>query len=141
MLAHFPVALLITGTGFDAATLAGFDLGEAAYWTMLAGLAAALSTAATGMIDWTRLDRPSARVRALVERHMLLVGVTVVTFAGGMMLRAQGQLALVVACDAAGALILGAGAWHGGELVLRHGIGTTPRGGVTDDDREPSNDA
>ena len=131
----------MTGTGFDAATLAGCDLGEAAYWTMLVGLASSLPTAATGLIDWARLDRPKARVRTLVERHMLLVGVAVVTFTGGMMLRGQGQLALVVACDAAGALVLGAGAWHGGELLLRHGIGTTPRDGVTDDDQETSNDA
>ena len=141
MLAHFPVALLITGAAFDAVTLAGFDLRQAAYWTMLAGLAAALPTAATGMIDWARLDRPDPAVRTLVARHLLLVGAAVVTFTGAMMLRDQGQLGWVVVCDAAGALILGVGAWHGGELVLRHGIGTAARGGVTDHDRAPSNDA
>lgn len=123
-LSHFPVALLLTATGFDVLTFGGLDLGSAARYTMIAGLCAALPTAITGIGDWLRMGSDE-RARAVAERHIALVGTAVVMFAIAAWLREDHSLSSVVVADLVGAGFLAAGAWHGGELVLRHRVGVS----------------
>lgn len=125
-LVHFPLALLLSATIADFATLAGV-WAEPRFTALLmaAGLAAALPTMAAGLYDFRRLDERQAR-HAL--RHMAAVGVGWLGYAVALYLRRDAFAGAAaggasVAVGVASAVALGFGGWLGGELVYRYGAG------------------
>lgn len=129
----FPIALLPLALLWDAIALwqNGDFWWKAAFWTLVAGLAAALPTATTGFLDYVTLDRSSRAFRTATS-HMLVMLTAVSLFAGSAVAQggpsevSGGQAALVVSLAILGVLLLGVGGWLGGELVYREGVGVEP---------------
>lgn len=106
---------------------------QAAFWTLVAGLVAAVPTAAAGFLDYlNKVERGSIAFRTATN-HMLVMLTAVSLFAGSALAQggpdamSGGQAALVIGLAAAGALGLGIGGWLGGELVFRDGVGVATR--------------
>lgn len=129
-LTDIPIALLPLALLWDIlAVWQGGDFWwKAAFWTLIAGLVAALPTAATGFLDYLKLDRTS-RAFGTATTHMLVMLTAVSTFAGSAIAHggpaavSGGRAAVVIGLAAGGALLLGFGGWLGGELVYRRGVG------------------
>ncbi|MGH9461902.1 MAG: DUF2231 domain-containing protein [Vicinamibacteria bacterium] len=127
-LVHFPIALLSVGPLWD---LVAIWLGAAwwrfGFWTLTLGLAASLPTAASGLLDYMTLDRKDAERTA--ERHLYVILAALGSFGmalvvrGGIVPASPGAQFATLALEVVGVLTLTAGAWLGGELVLRYGIG------------------
>ncbi|MBX7269431.1 DUF2231 domain-containing protein [Micromonospora sp. Llam7] len=128
MLVMFPVALLVTAVLFDIVdTVGGPDfLGEVAYWNLTVGLIGGLLAAAAGVFDLlaiptgTRAKRVAlTHAAANVAMILLFAAVWVVRLNADS--RAAGGALIAIEVVALG--ILGVGAWLGGELVDRLGVG------------------
>lgn len=129
-LTDIPIALMPLALLWDVIALwqGGDFWWKAAFWTLIAGLAAALPTAVTGFLDYLSVERNS-RAFKTATNHMLIMLTAVSLFAGSAI--AQGgpsevdgtRAALVIGLAAAGALLLGIGGWLGGELVYGEGVG------------------
>lgn len=132
VLVHFPIGLLGAVPLWDALALwRGPDpWGALAFWTLGLGLAAALPAAGTGLLDYAGLEEDDpAEQRA--TQHLWTVLIALALYAGSFGLRwdggtpatAPGWPAWIL--GVAGLLALGLAGWLGGDLVLRHGVGTT----------------
>lgn len=135
MLITFPIGLLVTAVLFDIADAVGGPrfLGEVAYWNIVVGLIGGVLAAVAGFFDLlaipagTRAKRIGI-VHALVNLSVILlfVGVWAVRMAADERGAGGGLLAIEVV--ALGGLALGA--WFGGELVDRLGVGVDPDAGL-----------
>jgi uncharacterized membrane protein len=131
MLITFPLGLLVTAVIFDAANLLGGPslLGEVAYWNILAGLIGGVVAGAAGLVDLVAIPNGTRAKRvavshALVNFGVLLLFAVILMVRMGSEHRAAGAGLFVVELLAlAGA---GLGAWFGGELVDRLGVGVDP---------------
>lgn len=132
MLTDFPVVLWSVSLAADAVWFWRGDQlwAQMAFWCLAAGLAAALPTVVTGLIDYFAIqDKPSATF--LATRHMTMMAGAASAFTISLLVRggavpvSTGRFAAAVGCSAAGLVLLIFGAWMGGELVLHHGIGCT----------------
>jgi uncharacterized membrane protein len=130
VLSDFPVALLGTSLLWDCV---GLWRGEAlwwavSFWTVAAGLAAAVVAALAGAVDFAAIPQGDSAA-ATATRHMLLMLSAVVPYAlsllvlGGPSPPAGKALVAVLALEALGLLLLSVGGWYGGHLVFHHGVG------------------
>lgn len=127
---HFPIAFCSVA---PLAELAGLLAGAPA-WSRLAfqcmvlGLATSVPALVTGFVDFVQLPERD-EVESAAFRHLGGVGVALSLFLAGLLVRGGMQPAstghqwLAVGCWFAGVGALLAGAWYGGELVLRYGVG------------------
>lgn len=135
MLIVFPVGLLVTAVIFDIADAVGGPqlLGEVAYWNIVAGLIGAVLAAAAGAFDLLALPAGTRAKRIAITHALINLGV-VLLFAGvwvvrmGADQRGAGGGLLAIEVVALGGLALGA--WFGGELVDRLGVGVDPDAGL-----------
>ncbi|HEX8629785.1 MAG TPA: DUF2231 domain-containing protein [Catenuloplanes sp.] len=131
ILVMFPLGLLFTAVIFDAADLAGGPalLGEVAYYNIVAGLIGGALAAAAGLVDLVAIPRGTRAKRvavthALVNLGMLALFLTIALIRAGAEHRVAGAglfIAELVALAGGGL-----GAWLGGELVDRLGVGVDP---------------
>ena len=128
MLIVFPLGLLATSLGFDAAYLANGDpeFVTVSFWMISAGILGGLLAAVFGAIDWWAIPR-ATRAFSVGLWHGLINLCVVVLFIISWVLRVNvpdytpGTGAVTLSCFAVGlALISG---WLGGELVERLGMG------------------
>lgn len=129
---HFPIALLILGLAAETAAVGGWrreQLGEGAKWLLWLGTLGLLAALGSGFLaEETAPHVPAAW--EVLEEHETLAWCTVGVFAAlsawrrfrGLQFR---RTALAVWLAGAGLLI--ATGWHGGELVFRFGMGVLSR--------------
>jgi uncharacterized membrane protein len=110
---------------FDAGARASGtdDLSVVAYWNTVVGVAAAVPTAATGVLDYLRVDQhaPGKRTGAI---HGTLNGLAMATSVASLLLRRRdprrpSAAAQLLSLATAG--LVGVSAHLGGELVYEHG--------------------
>lgn len=129
ILVHLPLGGWIVAAVLDYAP--GADEG-AADLALALGTLGGVGTVATGWADWAQ-SRGEARRTGLV--HGLLNESALILNVGSLLARRRGRRGLGKALSGAALLISGAGAFLGGELVYRHGLGvghtmsTPQRGG------------
>lgn len=131
ILVMFPLGLLVTSVIFDAADLLGGPalFGEVAYYNIAAGLIGGTLAAAAGVVDLVAIPAGTRAKRigvfhALVNLGMLLLFLVILMVRMGAENRAAGGGLFVVELLALAAG--GLGAWFGGELVDRLGVGVDP---------------
>ncbi|SBT54072.1 DUF2231 domain-containing protein [Micromonospora narathiwatensis] len=128
MLVMFPVALLITAVIFDVVDAAGGPnyLAEAAYWNIAVGLIGGLLAAAAGSVDLFALPA-GTRAKRVGLTHAAANLAVILLFAAVWVVRlnADSRAAggALIAIEVVAVAILGIGAWLGGELVDRLGVG------------------
>jgi uncharacterized membrane protein len=130
MLSHFPLALFGTSPLWEAIGLA---TGQAiwwqlAFWNVALGVAAAVPTAAAGLVDYASLGANNPAERTATTHMLVMLGVVTCFGCSLIWLRPSavptGAAALLAAaCDGLGLLGLAWGGWLGGELVFKHGVG------------------
>ena len=126
----FPIAILPLALLWDVVALwqGGDFWWKAAFWTLVAGLVAAIPTAATGFLEYLTIDRGQEAFQTATN-HMLVMLTAVSFFAGAAI--AQGgpdplsgnRAAIVLALASVGTLLMGLGGWLGGEMVFRQRVG------------------
>jgi uncharacterized membrane protein len=130
MLVHAPMGLLGIAPLWD---VIGAVRGDAlffaiGFWTVSAGVAAALLAACAGFVDFAGLEERSPAEKPAL-RHMTIMLAAVSVFGASLIFRhgstapEGAQLIATLACDAVGLLALGFGGHEGGELVYKHGVG------------------
>ena len=131
MLVHLPIALWSLATLCDALTLAGPGSAWPIGWLCLAGgSAAAIPAMIAGLIDFGAVKEEALPT---ASRHMTLMGSAWLTYMTALVLRSDGLAAegapdrMAMAVGLAGFALLAAGAWHGGQLVYRIGVGVHDR--------------
>lgn len=127
MLVHFPIALWTVGSAADALVLTGLSAARQPAWLAIgAGDAIALLTMTAGAIDVAAVEQP---VMPLALRHIALMGTAWLLYAAAFVTRSSGltpddgPILVPAVCGFAGFVALIAGAWAGGQLVYRHGVG------------------
>jgi uncharacterized membrane protein len=127
---HFPLALLGTSVGFDAAALAGAGavFWTIAFWNIALGLVLALATVVSGSVDSAAVPSESS-ASAVVTRHLVVMLAALGCYGAALAVRG-GSAAPVghavpatLALEGVGLALLLFGGWLGGELVYRHGVG------------------
>jgi len=123
----FPVALLVSAFATDVGywlTGDGF-WARASLWLIGAGIVSGLVAAATGLMDFLRIDR--VRNRSAGWIHMALnvtaLGLSLLNFLPRLDNAAAPILPWGIVASAIVAALLGASGWYGGELSYRHKIG------------------
>jgi uncharacterized membrane protein len=127
MLVMFPLGLFVTAVIFDLADLVAAPalLGEVAYWNIAAGLVGGVLAALAGLVDLVAIPG-GTRAKRVGLAHALVNAGVMVLFAAVWFARmgsaghGAGWLFAVELFALAGA---GVGAWLGGELVDRLGVG------------------
>ena len=95
-----------------------------AFYTMAGGVVGALAAALPGFIDFLSISNPSARRIAFT--HMLINLSLVAVYSINLWLRTTtSDSSLPILLSAMGVVLLGVSGWLGGELVFRHGIGSS----------------
>lgn len=130
MLVHFPIALWPASLLCDVVRmLHGGDLWrQTAYWCLAAGSIASVPAIITGIIDYLGIQGRERAERVALQ-HLMAMTCALALFIISLCLRGSPTEAPTskpiapVLLSAAGMLPLLFGAWLGGELVLRHGIG------------------
>ncbi|GAB3817511.1 DUF2231 domain-containing protein [Micromonospora zhanjiangensis] len=128
MLVMFPVALFVAGVIFDLVDLFGGPplFGQLAYYNILAGLIGGVLAALAGVFDLLAIPA-GTRAKRIGVLHALINTGVILLFAGVWTVRGSaighsaggGVLAIEVVALAG----VAAGAWFGGELVDRLGVG------------------
>ena len=131
----FPVALLVASVGFDLAASGPrrASLQSAAYWSLIAGAAAAILAVVTGLIAATRVESKPA-LDQILQTHRALGIALALLFAGLAAWRiwrkntfsVPEQQSYIMAA-VVGALILLWTAHLGGTMVFRQGAGVEAR--------------
>lgn len=130
VLSDFPLALLGTSLLWDAA---GLWRGEAvwwviSFWSIAAGLAAALLAGLAGAVDYAAIRQDSPAL-GTATRHMLLMLTAVTPYLASLLVRGgatppEGRsLLAVLLLEVLGVALLSVGGWYGGHLVFHFGIG------------------
>jgi uncharacterized membrane protein len=127
MLVAFPLGLLATASFFDVVGLwrGNSHWFVSSFWMIIVGVASGLLAAVFGLIDWLAIP-PGTRAKAVGLWHAIANVTVLLFFAISWVLRRPspqqpGSAALALSfCGVAVALV---GAWLGGELVDRLGVG------------------
>ena len=133
-LAHFPMGLLMISSLWD---LLGLWQGESmwwnfAFWSITVGLIFAVLAVFAGIMDYVKIPQGGPAEQTAM-RHMMIMIVAVLLYTGSFMVRYRevvvtgNMLVIAVALSVAGLIVLLVGGWHGGELVYRHGVGSSDR--------------
>jgi uncharacterized membrane protein len=131
MLVMFPVALFATGVIFDFADMVGGPafLGEVAYWNILIGLIGGVLAALVGVVDLLAIPG-GTRAKRIGISHALVNSGVILLFAAIWTVRmaadARGAGGALFAIEVVALAGVGLGAWFGGELVDRLGVGVNP---------------
>ncbi|HEY0700878.1 MAG TPA: DUF2231 domain-containing protein [Micromonospora sp.] len=131
MLVMFPLALLVIAVIFDLVDAFGGPrgLGDVAYWNILAGLIGGVLAALAGTFDLRAIPRGTRANRVAVTHALINTGVLLL-FAGAWAVRATAEYrsagAGLLAIELVALVGAGFGAWFGGELVDRLGVGVDP---------------
>jgi uncharacterized membrane protein len=104
--------------------------GDDSFWRMASGalvigLLGSVAALLSGFLDFSSLPDGHAAGRT-AEAHLSAMGLAVALFLGAWLaLRGPSPAAIwmPLACSGAGTLVLLVGAWWGGQLVYRHGVG------------------
>lgn len=128
MLVHFPLALWSIGSVSDCLALLGFhELWRMGSLAIGGGLILGLPAIIAGLIDYVTLRE---RVLALANTHMMLMGLAWLAYLAAIFMRSGEGLVLIsqpdpvpVAASLAGFALLAVGAWFGGQMVYRFGVG------------------
>lgn len=127
MLVHLPIALGTLASACDGLTLLGIDrVWSFGWWCLIVGLGAAVPAMAAGLADFARLPE---RAVPTALRHMGLMGAAWTMELIALLTRSEGLAAapepasMSIAAALSGFILLGVGAWHGGQLVYRFGAG------------------
>ena len=129
-LVHFPVALWTASVASDAAarvTGAAF-WSPAAWWSLVAGLVVAALAAVAGFVDYSRLT-PKHPAFRFATAHMLVMSFAALCFLLSALLRTGPDAPAgigAIASSGVGFITLLVGAWLGGDLVYRFGVGMEP---------------
>ncbi len=129
-LSHVPMGLLGTAPLWDALGLWRGDASwwAVSYWSVAAGLAAAVVAAVAGAVDYAAIEQGDPAL-GTGSRHLLFVLGAMLPYAASMFARGGpegprgGAVLAVLLLDGAGALLLSVGGWYGGHLVFHHGVG------------------
>lgn len=128
MLIVFPLGLLSTAVIFDVIDLAGGPdvFGDVAYWNIIAGLIGGVLAAAAGAFDLLAIPS-GTRAKRIAVLHALVNTGVILLFAGVWAVRMaadhRGAGGGLLAIELVALGIAGVGAWFGGELVDRLGVG------------------
>jgi uncharacterized membrane protein len=128
-LVHFPIGLWFTAVFWDAAAWWRPDplWWQMAYWSLASGLALALPTVATGLLDYFALPSDGASIDSATAHMMAMMSATAAFGASWLLRVADGvdEPPSTWALGAAflGAVLLAGGGWLGGTLVYRYGVG------------------
>ena len=129
-LVHFPVGLWLSAVLWD---LVGWWQAsdplwwQLSYWCLALGLASALPTVVTGLIEFLAIPPGEPAMDTATAHMMAMLGATFI-FAASWFLRAKAEAAgnptmWALLLSFAGAAVLVVGGWLGGTLVYRHGVG------------------
>lgn len=142
MMTDIPIGLWSLALVWDVVALwAGGVWWEVGFWTLVAGLVAAVPTAISGLID-SRALKTGSKAAATASTHLLLMGSATTCFIATLIVRrgpdtlSGGQAALAVGLTVVGVGLMGAGGWFGGELVFGHGAGVRLTSGSDESDFE-----
>jgi len=131
---HFSVGLLVVSALFHVAVMLASNesskqaLTHVANWNLWLGTLITVATVAAGWIAFNSVDHDTPSHLAMIEHRNWAMATFASYVAVGLwsLLRAKKhkplQWPLVAAVCAAGLLLMST-AWHGGELVYRHGLG------------------
>lgn len=135
MLVMFPVALFVTAVIFDFADMVGGPrfLGEVAYWNILIGLIGGVLAAAVGAVDLLAIPG-GTRAKRIGVSHAAVNLAVILLFAAiwavRMAANERGAGGAIFAIEVVALAGVGLGAWFGGELVDRLGVGVDTNAGL-----------
>lgn len=128
---HFPVALLTVSFAFELLSLArrSEEFSRFAWWLHMLGTAGVLLSVATGLAARAGSMLPPAAIPT-AENHEQLALLVAATMSVLVMWRigtrttlpARGRWAYIAGFGV-GVVLMWVGAWYGGELVYRYGVG------------------
>ncbi|MEV4760562.1 DUF2231 domain-containing protein [Micromonospora sp. NPDC049559] len=128
MLVMFPAALLVTAVIFDVVDVVGGPdfLGEVAYWNIVVGVVVGVLAMAAGAVDLLAIPA-GTRAKRIGVTHALINTCVILLFAGIWAVRfaadRRGAGGGLIAIELVAMIGVGLGAWFGGELVDRLGVG------------------
>lgn len=128
---HFPFALLVVAFFLEIAAILfkRDDFSGAAWWNQILGTIGLAGAVASGLLaaQTVTMEGPA---RAVFDTHQQIAFLAAASFAGLLFWRisAKGKIPrkprhLFLVLLAAAVLLMAAGAWLGGDLVYRHGVG------------------
>lgn len=128
MLVPIAIGGFVLSFAFDlvcAATGAYQPWGQAALFTMMAGIAAALMAAVPGLIDMLSLSGP---VKKIAITHMVINLAVVGLYIFNVALRYgnPNSLMIPIALSFLAIALLVVSGWLGGKMVYEHGVGVGP---------------
>jgi uncharacterized membrane protein len=132
-LVHFPFVLWGMSFVFDVASLwRGPSLVEAALFNLIAGLAAAVAAAVTGLWDYVTRLRPGSTSRRLARWHALANGAAAALFVSSLVVRWPARGAPVTprlpfVLSALGVALLGIASYLGGLTTYEAALTKRPR--------------
>jgi uncharacterized membrane protein len=130
MLLHFPIALWSVSLLAEAAWLWRGETrwAEMSFWCVLVGLALAVPVVVTGFADYLAIPSGHSAERVALW-HMVIMLSAAAMFTVSLVVQGapaavtSGRMIAAMVVSAGGLALIGFGAWLGGELVLRHGVG------------------
>jgi len=143
MLVSYPFALLTSSWGFAlaGALLKKRELRTVSGYLVQAGVAAGVTAAVPGIIDYAETVPPDSSARERATKHGLINSTALLLFTAGWFLgRRSRRTAAPLILQGLGAAALSLGGWLGGTLVYRNQIGVDHRyanaGRWSEDNRE-----
>jgi nitrite reductase/ring-hydroxylating ferredoxin subunit/uncharacterized membrane protein len=121
LLTDVPIGAWTSATILDVA--GGADSRVAAERLICVGIAAAVPTAITGMVDYADSEPGHDEVRRVGALHAVANVTALSLYCASLAARRRGSHATGVLLGLAGAGALGAGGWLGGTLVFHQGVG------------------
>ena len=131
LLVHFPIALLTVGLAFDliGLLLRREEFSRTGWWTQLAGTLGVISAVTTGLLAEKSVVIPAA-ARGSFESHEQIGFVVISVFAALLLWRIASRTHIperhrmaFLALFLGGLILIWVGAWYGGEMVYRFGVG------------------
>ncbi|HEX8915138.1 MAG TPA: DUF2231 domain-containing protein [Humisphaera sp.] len=108
------------------------EFGDAAYYTLVGGVAGGLAAAAAGLADYLKLPKhgpANAKLARTANAHAMLNAGAMALYGLNLLLRRRdradggdGSTAVPVAMSAVGTAALSVSAWYGAHLVYEHGV-------------------
>lgn len=131
ILVPFPIAFF---TGAFVLDLLYFfsgasDLQKAGYILLCGGLISAILAAVPGIIDYIYAVPPESSAKKRAGRHGMINGSAVLVFLFALLFKKDASVSpfLILALECAGVVLVSAGSWLGGTLVIRNQIGVDHR--------------
>jgi uncharacterized membrane protein len=130
MFTHFPIALWLVSLIWDFLALWRGDSfwWSFAFWSIALGLTISFLTIVTGLVDYVKMPRKHPE-ESIAMKHMGIVIAAAVMFTGSFFARMGAgtptgtRLYTAMGFSIGGSILLVVGAWYGGELVHKYGVG------------------